>query len=160
MARLCGRPGCSAPGSVSYGMVPEDLLFWIESLDEAGVDELVGVLCLRHADAMIVPRGWTLDDRREPTPRLFRPPTDPDPGTDRPRQQPTRPRRVQSEPEPEQLQIDGTGELERPRDADMIEGDVIAWHPEFDQDDDLDGILEVRSPLLARAFRGVDRPRD
>ena len=30
-----------------------------------------GVLCLRHADAMAVPRGWSMDDRREPTPRLF-----------------------------------------------------------------------------------------
>jgi hypothetical protein len=32
-----------------------------------------GSLCKRHADAMVLPRGWTLDDRREAEPRLFRP---------------------------------------------------------------------------------------
>jgi hypothetical protein len=33
------------------------------------------------------------------------------------------------------------------------------WNPEFDVDDDLDGVLAARSPLLARAFRGEDRRR-
>jgi hypothetical protein len=33
------------------------------------------------------------------------------------------------------------------------------WMPEFDDDDDLDGLLDVESPLLARAFRGTDRAR-
>ena len=32
------------------------------------------------------------------------------------------------------------------------------WTPTFDDDDDLDGLLTARSPLLARAFRGADRP--
>lgn len=35
-----------------------------------------GVLCRRHADAMVVPLGWMLDDRREPVPRLFRSPAE------------------------------------------------------------------------------------
>ena len=34
-----------------------------------------------------------------------------------------------------------------------------AWQPDFDADDDLNGLLEVSSPLLARAFRGTDRRR-
>jgi hypothetical protein len=33
--------------------------------------ELAGRLCRRHAEALVVPRGWTLDDRREPVPKLF-----------------------------------------------------------------------------------------
>ena len=33
------------------------------------------------------------------------------------------------------------------------------WTPTFDEQDDLDGLLSARSPLLARAFRGDDRPR-
>lgn len=33
-----------------------------------------GLLCRRHADALTVPRGWSLDDRRDPVPRLFRVP--------------------------------------------------------------------------------------
>lgn len=155
MARLCGRPGCSAPGSVSYGMVPEDLLFWIEALDDAGTDDLVGVLCRRHADAMVVPRGWTLDDRREPAPRLFRPPSETE--ADRVRRTPAR--RPRTDVVSEQLQIDGTGEIERPVEPDT-EAVPTTWHPAFDHDDDLGGVLEVRSPLLARAFHRIDRSKD
>jgi hypothetical protein len=35
----------------------------------------------------------------------------------------------------------------------------LPWTPSFDADDDLDGLLAARSPLLARAFRGEDRDR-
>jgi len=34
--------------------------------------ELAGRLCRRHADAISVPRGWTIDDRRQAVPQLFR----------------------------------------------------------------------------------------
>jgi hypothetical protein len=44
-------------------------------------------------------------------------------------------------------------------DADPIDDDVGPWRPSFDDANDLDGLLEVSSPLLARAFRGTDRPR-
>jgi len=33
------------------------------------------------------------------------------------------------------------------------------WSPTFDEKDDLGGLLSAQSPLLARAFRGDDRPR-
>ena len=168
MARLCERPGCSEPGAAAYGMFPEDLLFWIAPLHDAPVDDH-NVLCLRHADAMVVPRGWTLDDRREPIPRLFMPR----------RPEPTgetvaKASRRRPKPDPieagEQLQIDGTGEIPRPSEpagdhgsapADSVTGEAVysGWRPSFDVDDDLDGLLEVRSPLLARAFRGTGRPK-
>jgi hypothetical protein len=149
-------------------MVPEDLLFWIAPMAGTPHDDQ-NVLCLRHADAMTVPRGWTLDDRREEIPRLFMP-----------RQVRSRPARanrparakraVQTEPI-EQLVIDGTGEIERPslppEPVDPLPAEATSsaddgaapWRPSFDQDNDLDGLLEVTSPLLARAFRGTDRPR-
>jgi hypothetical protein len=73
MRRLCGRPGCSDAASVTYGMRPEDLVFWIDALPDP-VDDAAAVLCRRHADAMVVPRGWTLDDLRDPDLHLFRPP--------------------------------------------------------------------------------------
>lgn len=162
MARLCERPGCSEPGAAAYGMIPEDLLFWIAPLDDAPAVEH-NVLCRRHADAMVVPRGWTLDDRREPIPRLFMP-RRPEPGPD-PDPRPSRRRaRPVGSGVGEQLQIDGTGEIARPDTTevpDEHDGDPApqSWQPDFDQDDDLGGLLEVRSPLLARAFRGTDRPR-
>jgi hypothetical protein len=144
-------------------MVPEDLLFWISPLDDAPVED-ASVLCRRHADAMVVPRGWTLDDLREDVPRLFKP-TDSAPAESTPS---TRRRRVVDTGEsPEQLQIDGTGEIARPTteelaDVDDFDDEAAAdapWQPEFDAADDLDGLLEVKSPLLARAFRGTDRPK-
>jgi hypothetical protein len=154
MTRLCERPGCSEPGAAAYGMVPEDLLFWIAPMNDAPVADH-NVLCKRHADAMVVPRGWTLDDRRELVPRLFMP--------RRPESAvpPPRPTRRRHRPDPaevgEQLQIDGTGEIDRPTVA--VEPDRGSrWEPAFDESDNLDGLLEVRSPLLARAFRG-GRPR-
>jgi hypothetical protein len=122
-------------------MVPEDLLFWLAPLADAPTPD-PNVLCRRHADAMVVPIGWTLDDRREQQPRLFKP-----------RQQvagtaPAPTRRKKKSTPAEQLQIDGTGETPRP---------TQAWQPDFDHDDDLGGLLEVSSPLLARAFRGKHR---
>lgn len=159
MSKLCERPGCSEPGAAAYGMVPEDLLFWISALADApGADP--SVLCKRHADAMVVPRGWTLDDRREAQPRLFKP--RPGPAGVTTSSAPRR-RRHHAAPEGEQLQIDGTGEIPRPSLPDPIvddvPGDTAPWSPEFDENDDLDGLLEVSSPLLARAFRGTDRRR-
>ncbi len=145
-------------------MVPEDLLFWIAPLSGTPHDDQ-NVLCLRHADAMSVPRGWTLDDRREAVPRLFMP-RPVRPRTQRPPVTP-RSRRARHD-DVEQLVIDGTGETARPSvpNEPIVEGaapvhaDAAPWRPEFDHENDLDGLLEVASPLLARAFRGTDRPRD
>jgi hypothetical protein len=56
--------------AVSYGIDNEKLLVWIDSapaLDPARA----GSLCRRHADALSVPKGWSIDDRRQPVPMLF-----------------------------------------------------------------------------------------
>lgn len=164
MARLCERPGCSEPGAAAYGMFPEDLLFWVAPLHDAPVDDH-NVLCQRHADAMVVPRGWTLDDRREPIPRLFMPGrADAAPNaTEESTTRTSRRRAKVDRPDTgKQLQIDGTGEITRPVDADDQSAPApenSRWQPDFDDGDDLDGLLEVRSPLLARAFRGTGRPK-
>jgi hypothetical protein len=144
VAKLCDRPGCSEPAAASYGMVPEDLLFWVNHLDTWSTPS-AGVLCRRHADAMVVPRGWTLDDRREPAPRLFRPPSGPVTGG-RPR---PRRRAAVGDDASEQLELSGA----------PIADAAQPWAPAFDTDDDLGGLLKVDSPLLARAFRGAARAR-
>lgn len=59
-------------------MDQEALLVWVDanpSIDPARA----GSLCRRHADALTAPRGWVLDDRRDPIPRLFRVPENPTP---------------------------------------------------------------------------------
>lgn len=67
---MCERPGCSAPAAVSYGIDHSRLLVWMENRAETN-REMPGRLCTRHADALVMPRGWTIDDRREEVPRLF-----------------------------------------------------------------------------------------
>ena len=176
MSRLCERPGCSDPASVAYGMRAEDLVFWLAAIVDS--DEIDGgVLCRRHADTMIVPRGWTLDDLRDPELHLFRPPAEAAPAKRRRR------RTTNHDAGGEQLTLDSTGEIAAPTTVDAevdvadddgraVPGDVDseradvngepadeAWMPNFDADDDLDGLLSARSPLLSRAFRGDDRTR-
>jgi hypothetical protein len=152
--------------SVAYGMRAEDLVFWIDVLpeDDSGIG---GVLCRRHADSMIVPRGWTLDDLRDPDLHLFRPPT------------PTPPSRARVARTPRTLSDDATGEQLRLSDEFLaqVDQDVVTivydepivvergddvdpgpWTPNFDEADDLNGLLTARSPLLSRAFRTADRP--
>ena len=92
-------------------MVPEDLLFWIAPLGDAPTAD-PNVLCRRHADAMVVPRGWTLDDRREAQPRLFKPRSTASGATVAPTAR--RRRHRHDDLDGEQLQIDGTGEIGRP----------------------------------------------
>lgn len=166
-------------------MVPEDLLFWIAPMAGTPHDDQ-NVLCLRHADAMSVPRGWTLDDRREEIPRLFMPRRARTASRASRRARTARPRREAPPEQVEQLVIDGTGEIERPAlspdsadpapagqappgpaathdSIDALDASVdeagAPWRPSFDHANDLGGLLEVSSPLLARAFRGTDRPR-
>ncbi|HYN34154.1 MAG TPA: hypothetical protein VES40_16140 [Ilumatobacteraceae bacterium] len=163
MERLCGRPGCSDLASVAYGMHAEDLVFWLDVLPDTDPG-LSGVLCRRHADSMVVPRGWTLDDLRDPDLHLFRPPS------------PSARIRPQRSASPKVS--DATGEQLRLTDDVLdaqpssvivaparagneplsVDGDPGAWTPNFDEADDLGGLLSAQSPLLARAFRTADRP--
>jgi hypothetical protein len=154
MERLCGRPGCSDRASVVYGMRAEDLVFWIDSLPDP-IEQDASVLCLRHANSMVVPRDWTLDDLRDPELRLFRPPL-PAPTL---RSRAVRPAR--SPQRAEQLQLGADAEVHdevRPDPNDDPVAEAGPWTPAFDEADDLDGLLSARSPLLARAFRTADRP--
>jgi hypothetical protein len=156
MARQCERPGCARPGEVRYGLEHEHLLVWLDAMERVS-DERGGVLCRRHADSMVVPIGWTLDDRRDPTPRLFRAPA----STVSPTETVRRPRPA---PAPAVVQLDLTSELDRPlvpeADPDEPVEDPTGWMPVFDQSDDLDGLLQPQTPLLARAFQQRDRRRD
>ncbi len=183
MERLCERPGCSEPASVAYGMRPEDLVFWLDRLDNPAHHD-GGVLCRRHADSMVVPRSWTLDDLRDPDLHLFRPPHAD--RTPRRMRRPASPALAGGSVEVEQLALGvddpapsaapaaivattesapapATAPASASATATATAGGPVAvgdsWSPSFDDADDLDGLLAARSPLLARAFRGDDRPR-
>ncbi len=189
MPRHCERPGCSQPADAIYGMSATLLSVWLEPYDEK-LAARAGVLCRHHADAMVVPRGWSLEDRRDPTPRLFaestgaatapttveRPPVGQAPpevdapvSTPRgePKPRPKRPRKKADETgqlelgaellpeEPAAAAEEPTPAPPQPADDYPIDPTPFSpWRPKFDQSDDLDGLLQARSPLLSRAFRG------
>lgn len=157
-------------------MDSDQLLVWLEVVPDDGVPARMGVVCRRHADAMVVPRGWTLDDRRESRPRLFRVSTTDDAKA---RPKPARKRRdaaVDEDPSGA-MQLDfGMGDTtpqpptEDPLDDEVTVGEIrplgagdadetqaIPWRFQFNEDDDLGGLLQTDSPLLSRAFRGQQR---
>jgi len=149
-------------------MDSEHLLVWLAIVPDAAGPVRVGMLCRRHADAMVVPRGWTLDDRRENTPRLFRV-ADAETANHPSRKRRARVERADATEPPQQLDFDTVLELHPDdpdtevtvaeivapqRDAD--ETQAMPWRPVFDPDDDLGGVLKADSPLLSRAFRGRD----
>jgi Protein of unknown function (DUF3499) len=69
--RLCARAGCGAPASVTLRFQPTQRQAWLVELDEHSA-RTQGDLCNRHADALVLPRGWELHDERAPsrTPEL------------------------------------------------------------------------------------------
>ncbi len=149
-----------------YGIDAEHLVVWIESLD--GTQSYrAGVLCRRHADAMVVPLGWMLDDRREPVPRLFKT-RDTPAAAPRPRRHRTHPARDEtgqlSLTDPERIVEADLEVAAEPSAAPEVAARVepseapAPWKPVFDQRDDLDGLLTARSPLLSRAFGKRDQP--
>lgn len=82
MRRTCERSGCGQPVAVIYGqesVTPDGLQqFWIDSWSPDLAEALPpvgarGVLCAAHGEQLIPPRGWTLVDRRDAIPRLFKP---------------------------------------------------------------------------------------
>ena len=154
-----------------YALDAEHLTVWVEAFDpDAGYR--AGVLCRRHADAMVVPIGWMLDDRRQPAPKLFN--TREAPGAPAPsRTKERRNRSVVSDPTG-QLELIMVDENDTPDAAEVDEaaaaaadqpvdepadGPAVPWSPRFDQTDDLDGLLVTKSPLLSRAFGNLDQRR-
>lgn len=155
---------------MSYGIDNEKLLVWIDSapaLDPARA----GTLCRRHADALSVPKGWSIDDRRQPVPMLF-PARDITPPTGQGREQTAKTARVSStktsqdaadvslfeSAEPDQSdQPDQRDQPDQPDDhkdePELEETRAIPWTPRLiatDGNDDTASIPKGR--LLGRAF--------
>jgi hypothetical protein len=116
-----------------------------------------GRLCRRHANAMVVPRGWWLEDRREAEQLFAAAPAT----RDRPARRPARPARSGGEVVP--LPLPSTVEappapIDDPASEAVAQDDsgaMPAWTPTFVADDDLDGLLNATTPLLSRAFGQV-----
>lgn len=71
MTKSCERPGCSEPGVVACTFERSTLTVVLTHFIGELNDGSYNVMCTRHADILTVPKGWTIDDRREDPPRLF-----------------------------------------------------------------------------------------
>ena len=76
----CERIGCGRVVAVVYGTVPSrdgSPMLWIDAFDvETSAlreREIMGYVCREHGERLSPPQGWHMDDRRESSPRLFRP---------------------------------------------------------------------------------------
>jgi hypothetical protein len=159
-------------------MDPDRLLVWLDAVPDGSPPLRMGVVCRRHADAMVVPRGWTLDDRREARPRLFRV-ADRDATSElrrikRPARKPHEAAHdepqfafddIDADPSTDAADTDPAmfavpvvvGDFVPSATADSDETRALPWRPVFDDADDLGGLLKADSPLLSRAFRGLTR---
>jgi uncharacterized protein DUF3499 len=71
--RTCARPLCSAPATASLTYDYASRCAWLDELDDEA-DPHAHDLCADHADRLVVPRGWTRDDRRSSLRPLFHAP--------------------------------------------------------------------------------------
>lgn len=160
-SRVCDRPGCARPAAARLVI---DVRNCVVTVDDR-IDEVGGaaVLCDLHAERIVPPRGWVLDDRHNLRPRLFNvdQPTEPSPATS------GRLRRVKRRLSgEEQLHLEPGGSYELP---DGYRGVPDGEPPDADDPspDPADAAVEeivsersittlapdeLRSPLLARAF--------
>ncbi|MFM7666380.1 MAG: DUF3499 family protein [Actinomycetota bacterium] len=70
MSRSCEKQGCNKPAEVAFGIDRMACIVWLENYDEDEPRHL-NRLCDEHAARLTLPRGWSFDDRRERSPRLF-----------------------------------------------------------------------------------------
>jgi hypothetical protein len=121
--------------------------------------ELAGRLCRRHADAISVPRGWSIDDRRQAIPQLFRPSDIPAAVPVKKEKKPAKPAKS-VEQNDKKLSLFETiaeelAEIEKVQVApDPDETRAIPWSPRlsgsYEEDEDQDA--PVLGRLMGRAF--------
>jgi hypothetical protein len=167
VAQQCERPGCAQPATVEYIIDPHSLLLTLQNYEVVG-DERRSALCATHGDRMSVPKGWSIDDRREDPPRLFRTPKSgvapakasakKSATESKQKKKPVvRPMLFQTDKQVVEAVQEVQAPAARPvvRDADLEETKAMPWTPQFDRTDDLGGVLRPKGKLLSRAF-GLD----
>lgn len=128
---------------MAYRILVDRLMVTISPLtNDRGAS--AGLLCGSHADSLVVPRGWSVDDERLSAPRLFGvakvETSRPSPGK----------RRTRVEGAVEQLELPS---VERNPDPELP-ASVINESVEVDSAEATAGPDSPLSPLLERAFHG------
>ncbi|MEY4874352.1 MAG: hypothetical protein RJB41_1054 [Actinomycetota bacterium] len=167
MAQQCERPGCAQPAAVEYIIDPHSLLLTLQNY-EVVKGERRSALCVTHGDRMSVPKGWSIDDRREDPPRLFKTPKSGVAPAKASAKKSATESKQKKKPvvrpmlfQTDKQVVEAVQEVQAPaakqvvRDADLEETKAMPWTPQFDRTDDLGGVLRPKGKLLSRAF-GLD----
>ena len=156
MARRCGRQGCREYATAAFNVDPRRQIVFVEPF--AGEDTIgLSILCRRHADALSVPRGWSVDDLREAKPRLFTVAARNVPATDETGDD-VRPKRVIKAGGAGPSLFDPTDGHERPVVLEAVGGfdteetKAMPWTPKFDGVDSLNERERPAGRLLSRAI--------
>jgi hypothetical protein len=183
MTRRCERPGCAELASLSFRFDPRRRIVELFP-GVAESDNEAGALCRRHGDAMVLPRGWVLDDQRDLMPRLFSVDRNSDTSGNTTGGRRRRQRGRVAPIDPGLFVVDDEG------DDDMVDPGEVAstdastdqaltvaqvagahpetrpdetrampWVPTFDASDNLGGVLDATTPLLRKAFGTDHRER-
>jgi hypothetical protein len=167
VAQQCERPGCAQPAAVEYIIDPHSLLLTLQNYEVVG-DERRSALCTTHGDRMSVPKGWSIDDRREDPPRLFKTPKSGVAPAKAIAKKSVTELKQKKKPvvrpmlfQTDKQDVEKVEQVQAPaakpvvRDADLEETKAMPWVPQFDRTDDLGGVLRPKGKLLSRAF-GLD----
>jgi hypothetical protein len=134
--RQCARFGCSAIAIATFTFDSETRTVWLDTPLDGNAR--AGELCSRHARSLTPPRGWQLEDRRpervvDPTERAYR-----------------IEHHERSEPAAHTERVDTppSHRAARAPAPQLAAGPVCV-----ELEDELRGLLDAHSPLLARAFR-------
>jgi Protein of unknown function (DUF3499) len=121
--KQCARFGCSAVAVATFTFDSATCTVWLDAPLEGNAR--AGELCARHARSLTPPRGWTLEDRRG------------------------------QESVPSSPPAEGSRPLaeESPQPAEAGARQLAAGPADIELEDELRGLLDAQSPLLARAFR-------
>ena len=75
MAERCSHVQCGAPATARVAFDALACFVWIDPFEADGPRDVgargAGALCTRHADRLVPPRGWAVQDRRSREPRLW-----------------------------------------------------------------------------------------
>jgi hypothetical protein len=166
--RLCARPGCGAPAAATLRFEPTQREAWLVDLDDDAA-RTEGDLCARHAAGLVLPRGWKLHNAFTTSLTVAAEPAE---GAATPRRRTrnasiARGRRRRSATAAVELPgltaVDDPDEPDEEREPDAAHGAssgpaplVAAATPEASEA--LAETLDVRTPLLRRAFSNVRLP--
>ncbi len=185
--RSCEKLGCKVPAEVAFGIDRVACVVWLENYD-ADEQRHLNRLCGEHATRLTLPRGWSFDDRREKSPRLFVA-SKPAVAIVKPASKPARKTSNKTTALPRRTSRDASAPVKRRDDLGLFdptlpmnsplltprptpvaaqptpvvqqdaERDAAPQYaPKFDRTSDVGGALNARGRLLARAFSSQTKP--